>query len=100
MKYSDLEDVTFLSDLLDNLRRAKSEASVFLKESSHVDPGGIKGFNTGYYCCLTRHMDGSGLKVDLRGLYIGEQIAKATIEVIEKQISKVEKRLIELGVEL
>ncbi len=99
MNMSDLERVVFLSSIKEKCEQAQVELQEFIEEhQDDPDPGGIKGYEYGYWANFSTHKDGSGKAADFSGCYIGVQAARALMQVADDQISRVCEDLHKLGV--
>lgn len=97
MLLSNLIEVNKLAQVKEKLEKAMTATNTFWEDIDSVDCGGTPGFNTGYGAYLSRY-SGGGDGVDLSGCYVGVQIAKATMRVLQLQHSLVGCRLEELNV--
>lgn len=101
MKFDDIENVVLLKKILTRLETAFDQTYAFIADQEEdVDSGGIPGFDTGYWCNISKHDDGSGPSIKLGGCYLGVKVAYAIEAEINEQKERVLERLRELGVEV
>jgi len=101
MKFDDIENVFFLRKILTRLEDALDQTYAFTAEQeARDDSGGIPGFDTGYWCNIAMHFDGSGPSIQLDGCYLGVKVSYAIEAEINEQKERVLERLRELGVEV
>lgn len=97
MRLDDLIEVNKLVKVKEKLEKAIADTNEFWGEAKKVDSGGTPGFDTGYGTHLSHYSD-SSFGVNMAGCYVGVQMAKATMGVLQLQHSLVDCRLEELNV--
>lgn len=101
MNINDLETVNKLATIRERCLMAIEDLQRFIEvEQNDPDSGGIEGFDIGYWANFSKHKDGSGPNADLTGCYVGVEAAGALIDVLTTQLSQVELKMQEMGVDI
>lgn len=98
MNIEDFGKVEKLVKIADRLCGAYAQLKREKVKYSEEDSGGVGEFDKGYHGVLSKHIDGSGSQIDLRGCYVGHLVLDEVQSVLEHQFEKVKTTLKELGV--
>lgn len=102
MDINNLDKVNFLVSVKTKCVAAVEGLNKYVErvESDGPDAGGYEGYDLGFWSSFSMHRDGSGASADMVGCYVGLEAAHALMEVLARQISRINDDLRELGVEL
>lgn len=100
MKIQDFDEVEKLVKIRERCQKAIENLEGYIMSTFKKDEdcGGVEGFTMGYYAFFGKHKDGSGDCADMNGCYVGIEAAEALTLVLEKQLDRVDVRLVSLGV--
>lgn len=90
MRIQDFKEVQELVELGSCLEKALVSANKLL--TKYEESGGE------YWCSLSEHKDGSGVRVDMTGCQVGLDMAKATVSVLEVNIKQTIAKLKQFSV--
>ena len=101
MNIDNLEQVNLLVKIKAKCLKAQDDLVEFIETSRGAkDPGGLYGYDVGYYAQLYKHSDSSGPGADMSGCYVGIQVAQATTVILSEQIARIDEDLKKLGVDV